>query len=427
MATASKPKSRLKQFIDRVFRRNAVAQAQPVTPISEMEPPIQPETSSTQPIEAPIRPTINKDEFWKARAERADMLRELNKSSPYAKDIAAFIEAGDYKTAEFFQCQQEEWAKEVLSYRSQKEETGLLGEAAKSCMKNDLGVQKEIVEILDGLRGREAQTVFDFNKAVDSGVSSEIRDCAEVMLDRALYLESEKFQAINAESVDIFYRLSRVEFQTPREKLIDELSQRSPYLESIEENKTAGYWNEVDRLEFESEQWAKDLAGYLLKPPVDGLLSESARQCLREDYGLPDEAIDLLGTSREGYTARAEYLNSAVENASSSGIGIAVKELCAQIEIYETDKLEALIESRGLDWPKIHNAIHFDVTPKTAAERSTPVRSSPIISESHTDSQSAIKLRNAPMIVPSGNETAQDFLNQPGEAKERQSDKGVSR
>lgn len=425
MATENKPKNRFKQFLDRVFRRNPESPAQPKTANSEMETPIQPETAPVPPIEAPIKPKINDDEFWKARAERAKKLRELNKSSPYAKDIAALIEAGDYKTAEFFQYQQEEWAKEALSYRSQKEETGLLSEAAKSCLENDLGFQKEIVEILDGLRGQEAQTVADFNEAVDRGISSEIRDWAEVMLDRALYLESEKFQAINAESADIFYRLSRAEIQTPREKLIDELSKRSPYLESIEENKIAGYWNAVDRLEFESEEWAKDLADYLLKPPVDGLLSESARQCLREDYGLPDEAIDLFGTSREGYTARAESLNSAVEKAS--GFGIAVKELCAQIEIYETDKLEALIESKGLDWPKIHNAIHFDVTPKTAAERSTPVRSSPIISESPADSQSAIKLRNAPMITPSGNETAQDFLNQPGEAKEHPSDKGVSR
>jgi hypothetical protein len=31
------------------------------------------------------------------------------------------------------------------------------------------------------------------------------------------------------------------------------------------------------------------------------------------------------------------------------------------------------------------------------------------------------------MIAPSGNETAQDFLNQPGETKEHSSDKGVSR
>jgi hypothetical protein len=222
------------------------------------------------------------------------------------------------------------------------------------------------------------------------------QNCAEVMLDCALYLELEKFQAINAESADIFYRLSKVEFQTPREKLIDELSKISPYLESIEANKIAGYWNEVDRLELESEEWAKDLADYLLKPTVDGLLSESARQCLREDNGLPDEAIDFFGTSREGYTARAESLNSAVENASRSGIGIAAKDLCAQIEIFETDKLEALIESGGLDWPKIHNAIHFDVTPKQPPNE--PLRSDhPRVFLNHRPARSPLSSCETPL------------------------------
>jgi hypothetical protein len=119
MVAENKPKNKLKQFIDRIFRRNAVAQAQPETPISDMETPIRPETSSIQPMGAPIRPEGNEDDFWKARAEMADKLCELNKISPYAKDIAAFIEAGGYKTAEFFQYLREKWAKEELFYRSQ--------------------------------------------------------------------------------------------------------------------------------------------------------------------------------------------------------------------------------------------------------------------------------------------------------------------
>ena len=87
MAAENMPKNRFQRFIDKIFNRSSEVQITPGAVLHPTEAQSQPETSPVPPIEAPIKLKINDDEFWKARAERVDMLRELNKSSPYASFI----------------------------------------------------------------------------------------------------------------------------------------------------------------------------------------------------------------------------------------------------------------------------------------------------------------------------------------------------
>jgi hypothetical protein len=106
----------------------------------------------------------------------------------------------------------------------------------------------------------------------------------------------------------LYSRINEAEIRTDREKLIDELAANSPNLSETakaEAFENSEEWDYLDKLEVQSYQWAAEQADYPLNSPVSGLLREPDRQCLMDNYGLPDEVIDLFGTSREGYIAKA--------------------------------------------------------------------------------------------------------------------------
>lgn len=420
MAAENMPKNRFQRFIDRVFRRNSEVSARPETSI-------QPEAPKND-LQEPMPGLEDKRRAWESQKRKV-----INERSPYAKEIVAALENNELEHADALLKEERLWAEDMLDYMSREEKTGLLSDAAKDFLEKKFGFEKELIDIFDGSRGTKSSWALDFNKAVhraalDGRGSDDIRSRLRSLVTYKQNYEPEKFQAINISMTTLYSRINEAELRTDREQLIDELAAKSPYLSETakaEAFENSEEWDYLDKLEVQSYQWAAEQADYLLNSPVSGLLSEPARQCLREDYGLPDEVIDLFGTSREGYIAKAESLNSAIENAvGSRAISGAVKSLNAHIEIYEADKLNALIESKGLDWDKIHNDIHINIIPRTAAERSAPARSAPVVSESHIDSPKPMVFRAAPMLAATPTSASPDLED---ESKEPESDKGKSR
>ncbi len=151
--------------------------------------------------------------------------------------------------------------------------------------------------------------------------------------------ESERLAALNLnlDYIDISLDQVKAEFG---DHYLEALFEHSPYEDAQKAAVEKGDLDTQERLSAEECGWAVDALIYKTRPKVYGLLSEAAKECLKNDLMIPAPLVDIFDNSREGYTRAAESFNHAVETGSSEMILFYLDSLFFHAESYEFEKME---------------------------------------------------------------------------------------
>lgn len=190
--------------------------------------------------------------------------------------------------------------------------------------------------------------------------------------------ESKRLAKLNLDPNHIDFSLDQVIGEFGRNYMA-ELFKYSPYKEEQMEAVAAGDLDRDERLSFAADGWTVEALIYKTHPLVDGLLTETAKECLKNDFMAPPQLVEIFDQSREGYTKAAEKFNKAVETASPEKISESFHSLFDHAARYEFKKLK-----------------QNKITQKQIAATLHP-RKAPMLSE-ETHVQPPTKIREAPML-----------------------------